>query len=56
MGENNPLTRLTDDDVQRIRARYEPGSVSYRQVGAEFGIGESTARHIVRRDTWKHVA
>jgi DNA-directed RNA polymerase specialized sigma24 family protein len=38
-----------------LRARRAEG-LTYRQLAAEFGISDVTARAAVRRKTWAHVS
>jgi len=49
-------TKLTEADVYLLRALYEPGLVGFGSLARRFGIASSTAREIVLRQTWKHLA
>lgn len=50
-GENNGQARLTADDVRAIRASNE----SMAALAIRYGVGHTTIRHIIQRDTWKHI-
>ena len=54
-GEGNPRARLTSGKVRELRARRAEG-LTYRQLAAEFGISDVTARAAVHRRTWAHVS
>jgi DNA invertase Pin-like site-specific DNA recombinase len=53
-GTKNPLAKLTEDDVRKMRAEYAAGA---RQVdlAARYGIWQGTVSSILRRRTWAHV-
>jgi hypothetical protein len=54
-GEGNPRAKLTNGKVRELRARRAEG-LTYRQLAAEFGISDVTARAAVHRTTWAHVS
>ena len=54
-GERHPNARLTDDSVRQIRTRYATGSVTQRELAAEFHIAPSLVSMIVTRKAWKHI-
>lgn len=53
-GEANSQTKLTEGDVIRIRELAANGA-TLLALSVEFGICTSTARFIIKRQTWKHV-
>jgi hypothetical protein len=55
VGEGNPRATLTDEKVRELRARRAQG-LTYRQLAAEFGISDVSARAAVNGKTWRHVA
>lgn len=55
LGEGNPRAKLTDGKVRQLRARRADG-LTYRQLGAEFGISDVSAWAAVNRATWAHVS
>lgn len=55
LGENNPRTKVTEQQVKEIRQKYKIGIVSYNDLAKEYGIDISTVQHIVYRITWAHV-
>jgi hypothetical protein len=59
-GEANGQSKLTEDDIRRIRRLYAfrgqgEGKVSGVQLAAEYGIESATVYGIVKRRAWKHV-
>jgi len=54
VGEGNPRAKLTSGQVRQLRARRADG-LTYRQLAAEFGISDMTARAAANRKTWAHV-
>ena len=53
-GEARPQAKLTDEAVRELRARREKGE-TVNALAREFGIGKSTAWHVVKRENWAHV-
>lgn len=53
-GEANGRSRLTNEDVHLIRARYENGESS-RKLGHEFGVSKTLVLRIAKRQTWAHI-
>lgn len=54
VGTGNPRAKLTDDKVRKLRALRARG-LTYRQLAAEFGISDVSARAAASRTTWTHV-
>lgn len=54
IGERNPCARVTQADVQAIRAEYGAGSTQ-RAIAKRFGISQPTVNAIVSRKRWLHV-
>lgn len=54
-GEKHPLAKLTDEDVHAIRSRYAAGGITYKILGAQYGVTATMACAIVRRKSWKHI-
>lgn len=50
-GQNNPQSKLTEDDVRAIRS--DPRT--HRQMADEYGVTASTIYYIRTRRTWRHV-
>lgn len=48
MSKQHHRTKLTDEQVRKMRRMYRPKVVGYRILAREFGCGESTVRDIVR--------
>lgn len=55
-GVSNNQSRLTDEDIVEIRARYNRRTCSAPVLAKEFGVSQPTISSIVRRRTWRHVA
>lgn len=48
-------SKLTDDQVREIRARYAAGGISQAKLAAEYGVTQHPIWAIVNRKQWKHV-
>ena len=53
-GERVGGARLTEDQVRTIRALASGGATT-TGLARRFGVGETTVRHVVLRETWAHV-
>ncbi len=53
-GERNALSKLTTDDVRRIRALH--GTVSLSNLAVSFGVTKQAVWQIVKGRVWRHVA
>jgi len=54
VGEKNPKAVLVADQVREIRRLHTCGR-SIASIAREYEVGESTIRHIVQGNTWKHL-
>lgn len=54
-GSRNPYARVNESMVKEIRNKHAGGDRTYRSLGLEYGIDETTVSLIVRRKTWEHV-
>lgn len=54
-GEENGRALVTESDVRKIRAIYQEGNLSQREIGEMFGLTQMTISDIIRRKTWKNV-
>ncbi len=54
-GERHNRARLTENDVRQIRRAYASGQEGVSELARKFGVGISTIRHVVKRETWQHV-
>lgn len=45
---------LTELEVIEIRSAHARG-VGYRQLAKQYGVGKTTVRHIIKRDSWRHI-
>jgi len=53
-GENNPFSKLRNEDVLQIRKLKSEG-LSVIEISDLFKINKSTTRRIINRITWKHI-
>lgn len=54
-GAQTNRTKLTDNDVIEIRRIREKDGLTYQKIADGFGIGISTVRSIICRETWTHL-
>lgn len=54
-GERHGNAKLTAAQVAGMRSRYAVGGITYRDLGAEHGVGPSTVGLVIRRGGWKYV-
>lgn len=54
-GSSNGFAKLTEAQVEEIRARYVAGA-RQTALAAEFGVTQANISVIVRGDGWKHIA
>ncbi len=54
-GEKHPMHKLTEKQVQEIRAKYIPWKYSTRKLAKEYNIHQSVIFSIVNNDIWKEV-
>lgn len=54
-GEANNLAVLTEQQVREIRKLRQDTSMTYKAIGARFGVGYMAAYSIVKGLSWKHV-
>jgi len=54
-GEDSHISKLTNDIVYAMRARYDMGGVSQRKLAAEFGYSKSVVGAVVSRTRWTHL-
>jgi|688.fasta_scaffold04931_21 hypothetical protein len=54
-GENQSSAKLKEFQVKEIRANYEKGQITYKQLANDYGVSDITIGHIIHRNTWKHI-
>lgn len=54
-GPHHYRASLTESDVRRVRADYEPGRVTYAALAARYGVSEQAIGKIINRLTWRHL-
>jgi len=55
-GERNVNAVLTVADVRKMRRLYDSGKRHSGELARMFGISQSTACKIIKRDAWRHVS
>ena len=51
-GANNPMAKLTQEEVDEIRASYVPRKVTYPMLAEKYGVSRHTIVNIITRYTW----
>jgi hypothetical protein len=54
-GERNGAARLSAELVREMRARYAAGGVTYKALGALYGVSAASAHLAVTGKSWAHV-
>lgn len=54
-GAAHHRSKLTDTQIQEIRAAYAAGGVRQKDLAAQYGVYQSTIGRIIRRNNWTHV-
>lgn len=54
-GEKHPNSKLSEDDVREIRARYIRGKVFQKEIAALFGVHTALVSQIVNNRIWTHI-
>lgn len=54
-GTCNGRARLNDDDVRLIRAMWESGAHSQRELARLFDCSKGTIWFVVHRRQWRHI-
>lgn len=52
-GEKNGQSRLTKNEVKKIRELYSTGNFSMAKLAKQFGVGTSTIHRVVNRIGWR---
>jgi hypothetical protein len=50
----NPQTKLTEESVAEIKARYSAGGVTQKLLAAEYGVTQSLISKVVRGAAWQN--
>ena len=54
LGEEAPRSKLTNSDVLTIRSSYP--RKTYAELAELYGVGPTTIRSIVKKESWRHVS
>jgi Mor family transcriptional regulator len=55
IGEQHPMSKLSNGDVQQIRTLWRIGHRNIRVIARNYKVSTTNIRKIVRGDTWKHL-
>jgi hypothetical protein len=54
-GQKNATAKLTEQNVQEIRATYVRGIVGYERLAKRYGVDPKAIRQVLDGTTWRHV-
>lgn len=54
-GQRNPMSRLTEDNVQAIRSEYSAGGISQKKLAIKYKVAVMTVNQAIRRISWAKV-
>ena len=54
-GETHGHSLVTEAQVRELRSRFAAGGVTYKALGAEYGLSRSGATDIIKGKRWGHV-
>lgn len=54
-GENNGQAKITAKDVLEMRAMYEQGIWTYKEIAEIYGLNSAYVGTIIKRKRWRHV-
>lgn len=54
-GEKNPKAKINSAQALEIRALYDSGTCSLKEIGGKFGITKQMVRYIGKRMSWRHI-
>ena len=55
LGENNNRSKLTWEQVRKIRALYEIGNITHKELATNYGVCRQTITYIISNKLWKIV-
>jgi len=55
VGVMNGKAKLTEDEVQEIRARYEAAGFTQKQLARRYGVTQQCIHFILRHESWRHI-
>lgn len=54
-GEDNPNSKLTEDNVREIRKLYQEKKTKVRSLSFKYNVSKYAIRQIINGNSWKHV-
>lgn len=55
MGEKNPTSKLSENDVLDIRNAYNLGCFSQKEISKSYGVSYNAINSIINKKTWRHL-
>ena len=56
VGEDSPVSKLTDDSVREIRRMAAARLLPQMEIAKRFGVCRTTVKNIIGRRAWRHVS
>ena len=54
-GEQNGVSKLTEEKVRKIRREYKRGNITYKKLGKRYNMHFTTIGQIIRGERWAHI-
>ena len=54
-GEENGLSKLTEEQVLSIREEYKLGNITLGELARKHNVSHVAIWHVIKRKTWKHI-
>lgn len=54
-GSKHPMSRLSEQDVVKIREKFTPRIYTQKMLSDDFGVSVGTIKKIIQRRNWKHI-
>ena len=55
LGENNPMAKLTEEEVLRMRQVRKETGLSYAKIALQFGVSSMTAYRAITGQSWENL-
>lgn len=52
-GEKNGNSKLTDEEIKKIKSAYKPYKITHKQLSKQFNVSEPTIKNILARKSWR---
>lgn len=54
-GVDNPVSKLTESEIHRIRSIYATGLMKQAEIAKAFGVTQGMVGSITRKESWSHI-